>query len=109
MIWDKLNGHHFHDQPVDHVLAKDIYDLRDYDRLYENQNNLNHQSWNEFCEKYNTKAYLRESFSDIDLSNDIICLFIKFVPTKRKYIRTPLIQLDMDIKTYTNIAKRFQK
>ena len=143
MIWDKLNGHHFHDQPVDHVLAKDIYDLRDYDRLYENQNNLNHQSWKEFCEKYNTKAYLRESFSDIDLSNDIICLWffkersdqmasyvhlkgkqkryypntflitkekdIKFVPTKRKYIRTPLIQLDMDIKTYTNIAKRFQK
>ena len=86
---------------------------------------------------------IRESFSDIDLSNDIICLWffkersdqmasyvhlkgkqiryypntflitkekdIKFVPTKRKYIRTPLIQLDMDIKTYTNIAKRFQK
>ena len=143
MNWNKLQTQHYHDEPVEHVCATNIIELNEYDRLYENQNNLNHQVWQDFCEKYNTKAVLHENFSKINFNKEIICLWfykdrndrtaahvhingkqirynpnvflltksksIKMFYTERKYIRSPLIQLDMTVETNNNIVKRFQK
>ena len=143
MNWDKLQQQHYHDEPVDHICAVNLVELNDYDRLYENQNNLDHVVWQEFCEKYKTRARLYENIRDIDFTKDIMCLWffkersdgtaahvhidgkqiryspnlflvtkskkIKFFPTKKQYIRSPVVQLDMDVETYDNIIKRFQK
>ena len=143
MNWDKLKKNHYHDQPVEHIIAMDLIDSLKYDSLYENQNNLDHQHWKEFCEKYNTTAELKEDFSDIDFSKDIMCLWffkersdstaayvhlkgkqiryeantfliskskdIKFVHTTRKYIRSPLVQLDIDGTTYDDLLRRINK
>jgi|TARA_R110001592_G_scaffold129128_1_gene341434 hypothetical protein len=143
MEWDKLKSNHYYDQPVDHICITNLIDLNEYDRLYENQNNLNHQTWKEFTEKYKTTAQLHETIADIDFNKDVMCLWffkersdgtaayihingkqikyapnvflltksksIKFVPTKRKYIRNPVIQLDVDLETYNNLIKKFQK
>jgi len=143
MIWNKLKTHHYHDQPVEHICAGDIVDSREYDSLYENQNNVNHQHWKKFCEQHDTKAELKESFADIDFNRNILCLWffrersdgtaayvhlngkqikytantflitksknIKFVHTKRKYIRSPLVQLDINEETYNRLLKSINK
>ena len=143
MNWDKLKKNHYHDQPVEHICADNLIDSLKYDSLYENQNNLDHQHWKKFCEKYNTKAELKENFSDVDFSKDIICLWffkersdgtvahvhlkgkqirytantflitrskdIKFVHTKRKYIRSPLVQLGLSNEIYNKLLGRFNK
>ena len=75
MNWEKLKPNHYHDQPVEHICAHDIFEVKDYDKLYENQNNLKHQSWKEFGEKYKTNFQFLENFSEIDFSKDITCLW----------------------------------
>tara|TARA_B100001057_G_C22751946_1_gene912135 strand:- start:19 stop:450 length:432 start_codon:yes stop_codon:yes gene_type:complete len=75
MNWDKLQKQHYHDEPVEHICAVNIVELNDYDRLYENQNNLDHVAWQEFCEKYQTKAQLYENINDVDFAKDIMCLW----------------------------------
>ena len=143
MNWNKLQTQHYHDEPVEHICATNLIDLDVYDRLYENQNNLSHPVWQEFCERYNTKAKLHDNFTKINFDKDVICLWffrdrndrtaayvhvagkqIKFNPnvlllsrsksikmfySERKYIRSPVIQIDMNIEDYNNIMKRFQK
>lgn len=143
MNWEKLKHQQYYDQPIQHICAHGIFDTNEYDRLYENQNNLDHQFWKQFGEKYKINFAFRESFSDIDFSKDIMCLWffkersdgtaahvqlngkqitysantflitkskdILFVHTKRKYIRSPLLQLDMSEETYNDILKRVNK
>ena len=143
MNWNKLQTQNYHDEPVQHICATNIIELNEYDRLYENQNNLNHPLWQEFCEKYKTKAILHDNFKSINFDKEVICLWfykdrndrtaayvningkqIKFNPnvflltrsksikmfhSERKYIRSPVVQLVMNIEDYNNIMKRFQK
>ena len=143
MNWHKLQKQNYHDEPVEHICATNIIELNEYDRLYENQNNIHHPVWQEFCERYKTKAVLHENFSKIDFDKEVICLWffkdrndrtaahvhingkqirynpnvflltkskaIKMFYADRKYIRNPLIQLDISLENYNNILKRFQK
>ena len=143
MNWDKLKPQNYHTEPVEHILATNIINLNDYDKLYENQNNTQHHTWKEFCDQHKTKARLHENFDTIDYDPDVICLWffkerndgtaayvhlagkqikynpnvflltksksIKFFNTTRKYIRHPLFQLHMEVNTYNNIVKKFQK
>jgi hypothetical protein len=143
MDWTKLKLDHYHDQPVEHICITSLIDTNTYDRLYENQKDLNHQSWQEFKEKHNTNCFLRENLSDINLNNDVIwlwffkersdqtasyvhikgkqiryrpnvfliskCKDFKFVQASRKYIRSPFVQLDMNVDDYNKILKRFNK
>ncbi len=142
MNWQKIKPNHYFKEPVTHIYTQTIFDVKEYDRLYENQKNLNHRSWHDFDKKYKTGFEFKEKFDDIDFDKEIICLWffkersdktdsnvhvdgkalsylpntflitqsknLSFVPTKRKYIRNPLIQIDMTLKTYNNIVKKFQ-
>ena len=111
MDWDKLKQDHYHDQPVEHICITTLIDSNTYDRLYENQKNLTHQSWQDFQKTHNTHCYLRESVSDIDLKKEIIWLWFfkersdqtaSYVHIKGKQIRyrpnTFLISKSKDIK-----------
>ncbi len=111
MDWDKLKQDHYHDQPVEHICITTLIDTNTYDRLYENQKDLNHQSWQDFKNKHNTNCYLRESVSDIDLRQDVIWIWFfkersdqtaSYVHIKGKQIRfrsnTFLITKSKDIK-----------
>ena len=129
MIWDKLKPNHYFQDPTPHIYTITIFDTREYDKLYENQNNLSHNVWQEFNSKYRTGYEFKEDFSGIDFQKEIMCLWffkersdstksyvevagkqlaytpntflitkskdIKLVQTKRKYIRHPLVQIDM--------------
>ena len=143
MDWKQIKPQHYHVEPVEHICITNLVKLNDYDRLYENQNNLQHPCWIEFCEKNNTTVQLKEKIVDLDFSNDVMCLWffkersdgtasyvhldgkqieyypnkflisksknIKLVTTTRKYIRNPVVQVDIDLKTYNNIVAPFQK
>jgi hypothetical protein len=75
MKWEKLEPNHFFKEPVKHFVASTIYDTKEYDRLYENQNNLTHDIWNEFDSKYKVGFQFYEDLQDIDKSKDIMCLW----------------------------------
>ena len=143
MNWDKLKSIHYYEDPVPHIYSHTISDLTEYDKLYENQNNLNHQVWQEFDAKYKLGFEFKNNFSEIDLNKEIVCLWffrersdttksfvelnskqldyspntflitqskhIKLVQTKRKYIRHPFVQLDVPLKVWQDILKRFDK
>ena len=80
MNWNKLQTQNYHDEPVQHICATNIIELNEYDRLYENQNNLNHPLWQEFCEKYKTKAILHDNFKSINFDEtELENFFIKSV------------------------------
>ena len=54
MNWKKLRKPHYHEEPVEYIYARAIFDLKEYDSLYENQNDLSHQVWQDFDAKYKT-------------------------------------------------------
>ena len=129
MIWNKIKPNHYFEDPIEHIYAMTIFDTKEYDQLYENQNDLNHNVWQEFDSKYRMGYEVKEDFKNIDFQKEVICLWffkersdstksyvhlngkqlhylpntflitkskdIKLVQTKRKYIRHPLIQIDM--------------
>lgn len=139
MNWKKLRPQHFFDDPVEHIYAMALIDSLEYDKLYENQNNLNHAVWQDFDTKYSTGYEFKEDFSDINFNKEIMCLWffkersdrtiahvvvngkklpytpntflittskdIKLEKTKRKYIRHPLVQLDLTTKKYKEICQ----
>jgi len=142
MNWGKLKPTHYFEDPVTHIYTRSVFDQKEYDRLYENQNNLDHQSWQEFDSKYRTGFEFKNSFSDINFDTEIICLWffkersdktqsyvhlngkeltyiantflitkskdIKLVKTKRKYIRHPLVQIDMTNDQWKILLKKFR-
>ena len=61
--------------PVKHIYASTLYDIKEYDKLYENQNNLNHHVWQEFDQKYKTGFELINDIRDINLKKEIICVW----------------------------------
>jgi|TARA_B100001094_G_scaffold325121_1_gene378926 hypothetical protein len=75
MNWERLKQNHYFEDPVTHIYAQNVFNANEYDRLYENQNNLNHQTWQEFDSKYRTGFEFKDNFSDIDFNKEIICLW----------------------------------
>jgi len=142
MNWDKLKPNHYFRDPITHIYAQDIFDTKEYDKLYENQNNLAHHVWQEFDSKYRTGYEFKEDFSDIGLQKEIMCLWffkersdstksyvevngkqlayapntflitkskdVKLVQTKRKYIRHPLVQIDMTNDQWENLTENLR-
>ena len=143
MNWEKIKPDHYYKNPIEHIYTSTIFDIKEYDKLYENQNNLSHQSWKHFDQKYQISYEFKEDFKEIDLSKEIICLWffkersnstasyvqlngkklpyfqntflitkskdISFIETKRKYIRNPLIQLEISMRVWNNLIERFDK
>ena len=75
MNWEKLKTNHFFKEPVEHIYTSTVYDIKDYDKLYENQNFLSHQVWQEFDKKYKTGFQLFDDIRDIDINREIICVW----------------------------------
>ena len=66
MNWEKLTHRQYHTDPVEYVYAQSIFDTKEYDRLYENQLNLGHDSWQEFDKKYKVGFEFKEDITEID-------------------------------------------
>ncbi len=143
MNWDRIESHHYHKEPTEYIYAPQIFDLKDYDRLYENQSDLEHQLWKDFDKDYRIGFELKEDFIDLDFNKQVMCLWffkerndktissvslagkslkylpntflittskdITFVPKSKRYIRNPLLQLDMSLQTYKDIVQKVQK
>jgi len=75
MNWEKLKTVHYHKDPVEHIYSQTIFDQKEYDRLYENQNNLEHQVWKEFDEKYCVGYQLLEDIREINRDKEVMCLW----------------------------------
>ena len=60
MNWNKLHSKHYFSNPVEYVHAFDIFPVQEYDILYENQKDLNHQVWREFDGKYKVGFEFKE-------------------------------------------------
>ena len=75
MNWGKFKSNHFYTDPVEHFYASTIFGLSEYDRLYENQNNLTHKVWQEFDEKYKTGFEFHQDLKEIDTKKEVICLW----------------------------------
>jgi len=75
MNWEKLKPIHFFKNPVEHIYTMSLFDSTEYDKLYENQNNLQHKVWQDFDEKYSTGYEFKEDFSDLNLNKEIMCLW----------------------------------
>jgi len=142
MNWEKLKTNHYFKDPVEHVYASTLYDMKEYDKLYENQNNLNHHVWQEFDQKYKTGFEFMNDIGEINTNKSVICVWffkdrndrssgedivlngkkikyqpntflitqstdIKILDKKDKYIRRPLLQLDLKIEVWNQILERF--
>ena len=75
MNWKKLRKPHYHKEPVEYIYATAIFDLKEYDSLYENQNNLSHQVWQDFDAKYKTGYEFLQDIQDLNLKKEVICLW----------------------------------
>ena len=75
MNWEKLNTQHYHKEPVEYIYARSIFELKEYDKLYENQNNLMHEVWKNFYGTYRVGFELIDDIRDINKDKDIICLW----------------------------------
>lgn len=142
MHWNKLIKNHYFDTPVAHIYTANLFDVKRYDILYENQNNLTHQEWKNFKDEFQINFEFREKLQDVDFGKDIICLWffkeradstisyisvngkqlkyapntffitkskdIKFVKTKRTYIRNPMFQIEMTNEKFNEICERLK-
>jgi hypothetical protein len=75
MNWEKLKANHYFKDPVEHVHASTLYDMNEYDKLYENTGDLQHITWQEFDKKYRTGFQLFEDIRDIDTKREIVCVW----------------------------------
>lgn len=75
MNWEKLKPSHYFADPIEHFYSSTLFDLKEYDKLYENQNNLSHRVWQDFDQKYRTGFTFHEDLTDIDKKVEIICLW----------------------------------
>ena len=75
MNWQKLRKPHYHKEPVEYIYATAIFDLKEYDSLYENQNDLSHQVWQDFDAKYKTGYEFLQDIQDLNLKKEVICLW----------------------------------
>jgi len=143
MNWNKLQTKHYFAEPVEYIHAFDIFDQKEYDKLYENQNNLSHPVWEAFDKQYRTGFEFKEDITDINFNKEIIALWffrersdnnhppafnlkdklIGYMPnqfliteykdiqikeSKRKYIRRPLIQLDINREQYKELINNIK-
>ena len=75
MNWEKIQSDQIFVEPVTHVFATNIFDTKEYDKLYENQNNLDHHTWREFDKQYKTGFEFIDDLRHINFQKEVICLW----------------------------------
>ena len=75
-LFQKLKKTHLYQDPIEHIYASDIFDIKENDKLYENQNNPNHKVWKDFQTTYNFKKIrFFNDLNDVKLDETILCLW----------------------------------
>ena len=75
-LFAKLKKTHLYQDPIEHIYASDIFDIKEYDKLYENQNNPNHKVWKDFQTTYNFKKIrFFNDLNNVELDETILCLW----------------------------------
>ena len=75
-LFQKLKKTHLYQDPIEHIYASNIFDIKEYDKLYENQNNPNHKVWKDFQTTYNFKKIrFFNDLNDVKLDETILCLW----------------------------------
>ena len=103
MNWEKLKKPHYHEEPVEHILATAIFSLKEYDSLYENQNNLSHQVCQEFDTKYKVGYEFLQDIKDVSLNKEVICLWF----FKDRSDRDAGVDIDLSGKLITYYPNTF--
>ena len=75
MNWLEIKKSHYYNEPVEHILASNIFNLKEYDILYENQNNLSHQVWQDFDIKYKKGFEFFKDLHEFNKDKEVICLW----------------------------------
>jgi len=75
MNWEKLKKNHYNKDPVEYIYSQTIFDMKEYDDLYENQNNMSHKVWKDLSKKYGIKFKFLKDIRDFDKDKDVICLW----------------------------------
>jgi|TARA_R110002167_G_scaffold174070_1_gene372786 hypothetical protein len=75
MNWEKLKKNHYYTEPVEHIHTAQVFDTQEYDKLYENQKDLNHKVWNKFKNQYKVDFKFNEQLTDLDLDPDVIVIW----------------------------------
>jgi len=75
MNWEKLKPQHYFKEPVEYIYSSTIFDIKEYDKLYENQNNLDHKVWQDFDSKYNSGFQFHEDLTEINKNKEVMCLW----------------------------------
>ena len=74
-LFEKLHKRHFFQTPREYIYAQHIVQLEEYEKLYENCNNLNHNVWKDFDKKYRLGFEFYEDVGEIDTKRDVTCLW----------------------------------
>ena len=121
MNWERLKKPHLRKDPVEHIYTAQLFDISEYDKLYENQNNLNHSIWHEFDAKYKVPFQFYEDIREINKDKEVICLWffrdrndrthgndILLANTKIRYFQNTFLITDCkDIKVLENGKKQY--
>ena len=100
MNWNKLKKRHYHKDPVEYIHAVDIFDLKEYDKLYENQNNLDHELWQEFDAKHKTGFEFHDDITKINKNKQVMALW--FFPERSDRGARPHLDLQGKRIPYTS-------
>ena len=73
MLWDKLKKDHFYKTPVEYFRTQTIFSQIEYEKLYENQNNLDHEHWQNLESQIYMKWTYHHDLSTIDRSLPVTC------------------------------------
>ena len=85
-LFEKLKPDHYHKEPVEYIYTSTIFDTLEYDSLYENQNNLSHQVWQDFDTKYKIGFEFFKDLREFNKDKEVICLwFFKERSDNKKY------------------------
>ena len=100
MNWHKLTKHNYYTEPFEFIHAVGLVEQSEYNRLYENTNNLTHPVWQEFDEKYKTGFELKDDITKIDLNREVIALW--FFRERSDTTPSPGINIGGRIFTYND-------
>lgn len=75
MNWDSIKKQHIFKEPVEHIYTAELFDRKEYDKLYENMNNMKHPLWTDFDSKYKIPFQLYYDIRDINKNKEVICLW----------------------------------
>ena len=75
MNWEKLKINHYHTEPVEYIYTSTMVDVKEYDQLYENQNNLSHPVWQQLDQKYRVGYQFLDDIREISKDKEVICLW----------------------------------